>query len=208
MDDVTYTIKSAELRNRIRLAAENNETYKVQWFVTKTFSRKTTIGNGIKQFCLWCDDVADKTGAHVCPIASIHRDEKRRVHIHGAILADRRIKYREVHNNWRCGYSWDALYEKGRGGINYLLTDHRYIPFHKPFCPGSSRCRRSRGCVALLNDDWKSLRFNQSDLASDPCVVAIGRSRLTTPIISPPPNIIIPTNRTGGFKIRRRNKEV
>ena len=202
------TIRSADVKDRIRKAAESNPSWKATWFVTKSFKYGTTIARARNQFVRWVSDVAKQTGAHICPISSIHRDDKGRVHIHAALCLDRRIFYRSVHNTWRCGYSWDKRYETGKGGINYILTDHQYIPLEKPFCPRKTKCRGKNGCKAQKNDDWKSLRIGGIGLPSSP-VEAAPRNiiKRQTPFKKAKPNLINTTNRTSPVRIRRINRK-
>ena len=196
--------------NQLREAAESNTRWKPTWFVTKTFRYGTAIELARAKYLRWIKEVVGETGAHICPITTIHRDTKGRVHIHSCLCLDRKINYRSVHNTWRFGFSWDKRYKHGKGGINYILTDHCYIPLEKPFCPRTCKCRTKKGCKALQSDEWKSLMVGAIGLPSSPFVAATRKTNKQTQSAHSEvkPHVITNTNRSSPVRIRRQGKEV
>ena len=133
--------------------------------------------------------VNEATGAHVLPIAGIGVDEGGRVHIHAALCLDRYVKYKSVHREWRCGFSWEQLYRVGDNGVPYILNGHDYIPVSKPYCPRTSKCRGKKGC-RTIGKPWDFVR-QAIELSGrgDPCVVAPIVDDETPVLSKPPPNL-------------------
>ena len=168
----TFYIKDQATRQAFQNAVLSNKYWKATWFLTKTFKFGTTEQNALFQFRKWAKDVVNSTGCHLFPIASIDVDENKRVHIHAVILLDRYIKYRAVQPTWKCGFSWANRFDPTKGGIIYLLTGHKFIPFTKPFCKRTSKCRPK--CQAFRKYEWEWRQFTNGSLvsASNPTAVA------------------------------------
>jgi hypothetical protein len=166
-------IKSQRIKQHIQDMVVASDYWKASWFLTKTFRFGISEGEAIREFKIWCKSVCEKAGCHIFPIASVDVNEKGRAHIHAVLLIDRDIKYRTVHPTWRCGYSWEKRFDPNKGGCIYLLTGHKFIPFHKPFCGGKSKCKGRRGCKAFtINTDWKKFTLEGLASASRPYVSA------------------------------------
>tara|TARA_Y100000817_G_C16752038_1_gene497484 strand:- start:156 stop:719 length:564 start_codon:yes stop_codon:yes gene_type:complete len=172
----TFYIKDQATRQAFQEAVLANTYWKPTWFLTKTFRHSTGEQQAIKEFRRWCKTVACKTGAHLFPIASVEPGHKRRTHIHACILLDRDIKYRAIQPTWHCGYSWANRWDPKKGGVVYLLTGHKFIPWDKPACKRTSKCRPK--CKALSKFDWEWRQFTNGDLvsASDHRLVALSQN--------------------------------
>ena len=140
------------------------EVFKPAWWTTSTFKLGYSEEQALKIWKRYCVFVAQKSKAHIVPIAAIGIDEKKRVHIHAVILTDKRVKYRQLHKLWKSGFSEQKLYRNGEGAIPYTLNHHSYIPISEPFCPGQNVCRGSRGCFHLRKKNhWNPIQKQTED---------------------------------------------
>ena len=135
---------------------ESHKNLKPTWWCSYSFLFDDNNEKVISEFLNYCIRIARKYKTHIFPVMSVGRLPGKRGHIHAVICADAYLNYKQLHSNWRSGFSQQNLYRRGEKGIEYLCDHsrtHRYVQGITPLCPCAGTCRK-RGCVYLRGREY------------------------------------------------------